>query len=279
MTSVAYDPNEWGYLQLLQSAMQLGEFRPDRTGTGCTGLFAQQLRFDLSKGDFPLLTTKRLSFHAIKHELLWFLAGDTNIAYLNENNVHIWDEWASPEGELGPVYGSAWRTWPNHGGYRIDQISRLIGGLKTDPNGRRHIVTAWNPSNVDRCGLPPCHVMFNVYYHDSTKQISLHMRQRSADLFLGVPFNIASYALLLELLAAVTGYGAKELVIDFTDAHVYKNHEVQVLEQLKRTPKQPPKLVLAPPIKDKYDLKDISPKWIQVENYDPYPAIKAPVAV
>jgi thymidylate synthase len=261
------------YLDLLAHTLETGVDRSDRTGVGTRGIFGHQMRFDLADG-FPLVTTKKLHVKSIIYELLWFLRGDTNIAYLNEHGVRIWDEWADAAGDLGPVYGSQWRSWPDGKGGTIDQIARVVESIRTDPNSRRHIVSAWNPAEVDQMALPPCHCL--VQFHVAEGRLSCQLYQRSADLFLGVPFNIASYALLTHMMAQVTGYKPGEFVHSFGDAHLYANHFDQAREQLRRTPRKLPTLHLNPA---KTALETFEFEDIVVEGYDPHPAIKAPIAV
>jgi len=266
---------EESYLQLLRDILENGELRTDRTGVGTASVFGRQLRFDLSKG-FPLLTTKKVHLKSIIHELLWFLKGESNISYLKENKVSIWDEWADEKGNLGPVYGYQWRHWgANQGGKGIDQISRLIKDIKTNPSSRRHIVSAWNVSDVDQMALPPCHTMFQFYVHTDGR-LSCQLYQRSADVFLGVPFNIASYALLTMMVAQVTNLRLGDFVHTFGDAHLYSNHREQALEQLTRSPKPFPLMILREGVKDIFEFKF---EDFTLQNYDPYPAIKAPIAV
>jgi thymidylate synthase len=261
------------YHDLLRLILETGTDRPDRTGTGTRGIFGHQMRFDLADG-FPLVTTKKLHVKSIIHELLWFLAGDTNIAYLKANGVRIWDEWADENGDLGPVYGAQWRSWPSSDGRSIDQIALLIEGLKTNPHSRRHIVSAWNPALVDEMALPPCHCLFQFYVADG--RLSCQLYQRSADVFLGVPFNIASYALLTMMVAQVTGLKAGEFVHSFGDAHLYHNHFDQAREQLSRSPRALPVMRINPLVRDifAFRFEDFS-----LEAYDPHPHIKAEVAV
>jgi thymidylate synthase len=261
------------YLDLLQHILDHGEKRADRTGVGTLSVFGYQTRFDLSAG-FPLLTTKKTHIRSILHELLWFLSGDTNIKYLRENKVTIWDEWADERGDLGPVYGHQWRSWPSPKG-GLDQITQVIAQIKAKPQSRRHIVSAWNPAEVDQMALPPCHALFQFYVHNDGR-LSCQLYQRSADSFLGVPFNIASYALLTLMVAQVTGLRPGEFVHSFGDLHLYLNHLEQAKLQLSRQPKALPQMKLNPAVKDIFEFKfeDFS-----LENYDPHPAISAPIAV
>ena len=261
------------YLNLLRSTIQHGTRKGDRTGTGTLSVFGYQMCFDLSEG-FPLLTTKKLHLKSIIHELLWFLRGDTNIQYLKDNGVSIWDEWADANGELGPVYGRQWRSWATPNGQSIDQIAKLIDGLKNNPDSRRHIVTAWNPADVERMALPPCHALFQFYVADG--RLSCQLYQRSADIFLGVPFNIASYALLTLMLAQVCGYRPGDFVHTLGDAHLYSNHLEQVREQLTREPRALPTMRLNPEVKDIFAFRF---EDFTLEGYDPQPHIAAPVAV
>lgn len=261
------------YLDLLNHIMQEGSLKSDRTGTGTKSVFGYQMRFDLSKG-FPLLTTKKLHLKSIIYELLWFINGDTNIKYLNDHGVSIWDEWADENGDLGPVYGHQWRSWPTPEGGVIDQLSALIDSLKNNPDSRRHIVSAWNVAEVEKMALPPCHSLFQFYVANG--KLSCQLYQRSADVFLGVPFNIASYALLTMMIAQVCGYELGDFVHTLGDAHIYTNHFNQVQEQLSRAPKQLPVMNINPAKKDvfSFEYEDFT-----LENYDPFPRIKAPIAV
>ncbi|QSZ57287.1 thymidylate synthase [Rhizobium sp. ZX09] len=261
------------YLYLLRHVMETGSDRGDRTGTGTRSVFGYQMRFDLAEG-FPVLTTKKLHLRSIIYELLWFLNGDTNIAYLKENGVSIWDEWADENGDLGPVYGAQWRSWPAPDGRHIDQIALLIEGLKTNPNSRRHIVSAWNPALVDEMALPPCHCLFQFYVADG--KLSCQLYQRSADIFLGVPFNIASYALLTLMVAQVVGLKPGDFVHTLGDAHIYANHFEQARLQMTRTPKALPTMRLNPDVKDLFGFKF---EDFTLENYEADSSIKAPIAV
>ena len=263
---------EWQYLNLLRDILDNGVRRDDRTGTGTLGVFGRQMRFDLSKG-FPLLTTKKLHTRSIFIELLWFLRGETNIAWLKDNGVSIWDEWADAEGDLGPVYGKQWRSWAAPNGQSIDQISKLVHGLKTNPNSRRHIVSAWNPADVDDMALPPCHCLFQFFVADG--KLSCQLYQRSADVFLGVPFNIASYALLTHMLAKVVGLEPGDFVHTFGDAHLYLNHLEQAELQLSRAPLPLPTVSVA----DKTDLFGFELSDFVLNDYQSWPHIKAAVAV
>lgn len=262
------------YLDLLKLVMENGCERSDRTGVGTIGVFGAQARFDLTES-FPLLTTKKLHTRSIIHELLWFLKGDTNIKYLNDNKVTIWDEWADKNGDLGRVYGAQWTDWISPDGRHINQIKNLVEGIKKDPYGRRHIVSAWNPGELYKMALPPCHALFQ-FYVDSKGGLSCQLYQRSADLFLGVPFNIASYAILTMMVAQVCGLKPKEFVHTFGDLHIYKNHLEQVREQLSRQPRQLPTLKLNP---ERKNLEDFVFEDFAIEGYDPHPAIKAPIAI
>lgn len=269
-----------GYLELLADVLENGERRSDRTGTGTVAVFGRQVRFDLREG-FPCLTTKKLHLRSIIHELLWFLKGDTNIAYLRENKVRIWDEWADDEGNLGPVYGQQWRRWPQPEGGEVDQINDLMRGLRDNPFSRRHVVSAWNVGQIDQMALPPCHLLFQFYVHEPLSGsdkfgLSCQLYQRSADLFLGVPFNIASYALLAEMVAHVLGYQPREFVHSFGDLHLYVNHLEQAKLQLTRKPRPLPTLWLNPEVKS---IDDFSFDDIRLDNYHPHPHIKADVSV
>jgi thymidylate synthase len=260
------------YLNLLADILENGVQRGDRTGTGTLGVFGRQIRFDLSQG-FPVLTTKKLHLRSIIVELLWFLRGDTNVKYLQDNGCKIWDEWADENGDLGPVYGKQWRSWAAPNGETIDQIANLVEGLKTNPNSRRHIVSAWNPADVEDMALPPCHCLFQFFVADG--KLSCQLYQRSADVFLGVPFNIASYALLTIMVAQVVGLEPGEFVHTFGDAHLYLNHLNQAREQIQREPKPFPTLKMA----DKRDLFAFEYEDFQLEGYEAHPHIKAAVAV
>ena len=265
--------SERAYLDLLVEVLQSGARKTDRTGTGTLSVFGRQLRFNLADS-FPLLTTKKLHTKSILYELLWFLRGDTNVKWLQERGVSIWDEWADENGDLGPVYGYQWRHWRTPDGREIDQIAQLIQSLKKKPDSRRHIVSAWNPADVDKMALPPCHALFQFYVANG--KLSCQMYQRSADLFLGVPFNIASYAALTLMVAQVTDLKPGEFVLTLGDAHIYLNHLEQVREQLTRSPRPFPKLKLNPAVKE---LLDFRYEDFTLETYDPHPAIKAPIAV
>ena len=261
------------YHRLMQTVLDTGTFKNDRTGTGTYSIFGYQMRFDLEDG-FPLVTTKKVHLRSIIHELLWFLKGETNIKYLKDNGVSIWDEWADENGELGPVYGYQWRSWPTRDGGTLDQISHLIDMIKKNPDSRRLIVTAWNPADVDKMALPPCHSLFQFYVADG--RLSCQLYQRSADIFLGVPFNIASYALLTLMVAQVCGLKPGSFVHTFGDAHLYANHIEQAKLQLSREQRPLPQMKLNPEVKDifGFTFKDFT-----LENYDPHPHIKAAVAV
>lgn len=267
------------YLDALSYIMENGEDRGDRTGTGTRSIFGYQMRFDLRDG-FPLLTTKKLYLRAIIHELLWFLKGDTNIKYLQDNKVTIWDEWADKDGNLGPVYGHQWRNFggdmnEDFGNKGIDQISNVIEMIKKSPRGRRHIVSGWNPTDVDKVKLPPCHTLFQFYVHMDGR-LSCHLYARSIDTFLGLPFNIASYALITQMFAQVCDLTVGDLVISFGDLHIYSNHFEQVKEQLTRTPKALPKMIINPDVKNIFEFKY---EDFTLEGYDPLPSIAAPIAV
>lgn len=261
------------YLDLLRHIETNGTFKGDRTGTGTTSVFGYQMRFNLADG-FPLLTTKKVHLKSIIYELLWFIAGDTNIKYLKDHGVSIWDEWADENGELGPVYGHQWRSWPTPDGGTIDQLSQVIEQIRHNPDSRRLIVSAWNPAEVDRMALPPCHTLFQFYVAD--ERLSCQLYQRSADMFLGVPFNIASYSLLTMMLAQVCGYEAGEFVHTFGDLHLYNNHFDQAREQLSREPRKLPTMKMNPDVKDLFEFKF---EDFELVDYDPWPTIKAPIAV
>ncbi len=261
------------YLNLLQDVYENGVERDDRTGTGTRGVFGRQTRFDLARG-FPVLTTKKLHLKSIIHELLWFLKGSTNVAYLRENGVRIWDEWADADGELGPVYGKQWRSWAAPDGQVIDQISQALSQIRNNPNSRRIIVSAWNPADLEEMALPPCHCLFQFFVADG--KLSCQLYQRSADIFLGVPFNIASYALLTMMMAQVTGLKPGEFVHSFGDLHLYLNHLDQAAEQLSRTPKVLPQMVMND---DVQNLFDFTYDDFALTGYEPYPGIAAKVAV
>lgn len=261
------------YLDLLQTILNEGAVKTDRTGTGTKSIFGHQMRFRMADG-FPLLTTKKLHLRSIIHELLWFLQGETNIKYLHDNGVTIWDEWADENGDLGPVYGHQWRSWPDYDGGAIDQIANVVDLIKHHPDSRRMIVSAWNVAEVDRMALPPCHCLFQFYVADG--RLSLQLYQRSADTFLGVPFNIASYALLLQMMAQVTGLEAGDFIHTTGDTHLYLNHIEQAQLQLTRAPRPLPQMVLNP---DVHDLFAFKYEDFKLEGYDPWPHIKAEVAV
>jgi thymidylate synthase len=264
---------EQRYLELLAEVLERGARKSDRTGTGTLSVFGRQLRFGLEPG-FPLLTTKKLHLKSIIYELLWFLRGDTNVRWLQERGVSIWDEWADASGELGPVYGYQWRHWRTPEGREIDQISQVIASLRSKPDSRRHIVSAWNPADVDRMALPPCHALFQFYVAAGT--LSCQLYQRSADLFLGVPFNIASYALLTLMVAQVTGLKPGEFVLTLGDAHLYLNHLEQARAQIARAPRAFPRMRLNTQVRE---LLDFRFEDFALEAYDPHPAIRAPIAV
>lgn len=261
------------YLDLLEKIKRDGVIKSDRTGTGTRSIFGYQMRFDLNEG-FPALTTKKLHLRSIIHELLWFLKGDTNIKYLHDNKVTIWDEWADENGDLGHVYGYQWRSWPTPDGRHIDQIADVVDAIKNNPDSRRHIVSAWNVAEIDQMALPPCHALFQFYVADG--KLSCQLYQRSADVFLGVPFNIASYALLTMMVAQVTGLKAGDFVHTLGDAHLYLNHMEQVDTQLSRSPRQLPIMEINPDVKSIFDFKY---EDFNLVGYDPYPTIKAPIAV
>jgi len=261
------------YLDLVKHVMNTGTLKSDRTGTGTKSVFGYQMRFDLSKG-FPALTTKKVHLRSIIHELLWFLKGETNIKYLKENKVRIWDEWADKDGNLGPVYGYQWRSWPTPDGKHIDQITQLIDNLKNKPDSRRHIVSAWNVADINQMKLPPCHCLFQFYVAEG--KLSCQLYQRSADIFLGVPFNIASYALLTMMIAQVCDYEVGEFIHTFGDAHIYSNHFEQVNLQMSRAPRALPTMKINPDIDNIFDFKY---EDFELLNYDPHPHIKGVVAV
>lgn len=261
------------YLDLLSHIMEHGTDKSDRTGTGTRSVFGYQMRFNLADG-FPLLTTKKLHLKSIIHELLWFLRGDTNARYLQENGVRIWNEWADENGDLGHIYGYQWRSWPDYNGGHIDQISEVIETIKNNPDSRRIIVSAWNVADLPNMNLPPCHAFFQFYVADG--KLSLQLYQRSADSFLGVPFNIASYALLLMMVAQVTGLEVGDFVHTLGDAHIYNNHFEQIKEQLSRDPRKLPRMIINPEVKNIFDFKY---EDFTLEDYDPHPHIKGVVAV
>ncbi len=261
------------YLDLLQRILDEGVVKGDRTGTGTKSIFGHQMRFNLEEG-FPLITTKKLHLKSIIHELLWFLNGDTNVHYLQENGVRIWNEWANEDGDLGHIYGYQWRSWPDYNGGYIDQIKEVVRQLKEDPNSRRIIVSAWNVADLDKMNLPPCHLLFQFYVADG--RLSLQLYQRSADTFLGVPFNIASYALLLQMMAQVTGLKAGDFVHTTGDTHLYLNHLEQARLQLTREPRPLPRMIINPEVKSIFDFKYDD---FQLEGYDPWPHIAAKVSV
>lgn len=261
------------YLDLCKRVMEEGTLKQDRTGTGTRSVFGHQMRFNLEDG-FPLLTTKKLHLKSIIYELLWFLQGDTNVKYLQEHGVRIWNEWADENGELGPVYGHQWRSWPDYNGGTIDQIKMVVDQIKNNPDSRRMIVSAWNVAEVNKMALPPCHSLFQFYVADG--RLSLQLYQRSADIFLGVPFNIASYALLLQMMAQVTGLKAGEFIHTLGDAHIYTNHFEQVQLQLTREPRPLPKMVINPEVKDIFGFQY---EDFQLEGYDPHPHIAGQVSV
>ena len=261
------------YLELMKHVLEKGTFKEDRTGTGTLSVFGHQMRFNLSEG-FPLVTTKRVHFRSVAYELLWFLRGDTNVRFLQENGVRIWNEWANEKGDLGPVYGAQWRSWPTPDGETIDQLAEVVEQIKTTPHSRRLIVNSWNVAELDKMALAPCHTMFQFYIAEG--KLSCQLYQRSADVFLGVPFNIASYALLTMMIAQVTGLKPGDFVHTLGDAHLYVNHLDQAREQLSRTPYALPRLELDPNVKD---LADFSYESFKLLNYEYHPGIKAPIAV
>lgn len=261
------------YLDLLHRILEEGKVKTDRTGTGTKSVFGHQMRFNMEDG-FPLLTTKKLHLKSIIYELLWFLKGDTNVKYLQEHGVRIWNEWADENGDLGPVYGHQWRSWPDHRGGTIDQIQNVIDLIKHHPDSRRMLVTAWNPADISEMALPPCHCLFQFYVADG--RLSLQLYQRSADTFLGVPFNIASYALLLQMMAQVTGLKAGDFIHTTGDTHLYLNHIEQAKLQLTRTPRELPQMKLNPDVKSLFDFRY---EDFELLNYNPWPHIKAEVAV
>ncbi|MBX3672194.1 MAG: thymidylate synthase [Burkholderiales bacterium] len=261
------------YLDLMRHVLEHGAKKTDRTGTGTLSVFGHQMRFDLARG-FPLVTTKKVHVKSVIHELLWFLQGSTNVAYLRENGVTIWDEWADERGELGPVYGHQWRSWPAPGGGAIDQVAEVVAQIRANPDSRRLIVSAWNPADIPRMALAPCHALFQFYVCDG--RLSCQLYQRSADIFLGVPFNIASYALLTMMVAQVTGLEPGEFVHTFGDAHLYLNHLDQAREQLSREPRPLPAMRLDPAVRDLFAFRYAD---FTLEGYDPHPLIRAPIAV
>lgn len=261
------------YLDLLRHILSNGSEKKDRTGVGTISTFGYQMRFDLQEG-FPLVTTKKIHLKSIIYELLWFLKGETNVQYLRDHGVTIWDEWAREDGNLGPVYGKQWRSWTAADGTTIDQIAQLIQEIETNPDSRRLIVSAWNPADINSMALPPCHCLFQFYINHN--KLSCQLYQRSADAFLGVPFNIASYSLLTLMIAQVTGLEPAEFIHTFGDLHIYLNHREQVELQLSRTPRPLPKMILNPAVKSIFDFQH---EDFRLENYDPWPAIKAPIAV
>jgi len=264
---------EFQYLDLIKHILENGEVKGDRTGTGTKSVFGHQMRFDLSR-EFPLLTTKKVHWKSVVHELLWFIAGDTNVKYLQDNGVRIWNEWADEAGNLGPVYGHQWRSWETVDGRIIDQLTEVIEQIKTNPNSRRLLVNAWNVGDIDKMALPPCHMMFQFYV--TSGKLSCQLYQRSADVFLGVPFNIASYALLTIMIAHVTNLEPGEFIHTFGDAHIYDNHHEQVSEQITRTPKPFPELKVNPEVKSIFDFTF---EDFELVNYDPHPLIKGKVSV
>jgi thymidylate synthase len=273
LPAIGEEENMKQYLDLLTHVLEHGSHKEDRTGTGTISTFGYQMRFDLQDG-FPLMTTKKLHLKSIIHELLWFLDGNTNTGYLNEHGVRIWNEWADENGDLGHIYGYQWRSWPTPGGTYIDQVSQVVQSIQENPDSRRHVVSAWNVGELDKMALPPCHILFQFYIADG--KLSCQLYQRSADIFLGVPFNIASYSFLLMMMAQVTGLEAGEFIHTLGDAHIYKNHLEQVQLQLKRVPRPLPAVRLNPEIKSIFDFRyeDFS-----IENYDPHPHIKGAISV
>ena len=270
---MSLNPGEQQYLDLLAEVLARGALKSDRTGTGTRSVFGRQMRFALERS-FPLLTTKKLHLKSIVYELLWFLRGDTNVRWLQEHGVSIWDEWADAKGELGPVYGYQWRHWRTPDGREIDQLRQVVEQIRARPDSRRHLVTAWNPADVDKMALPPCHALFQFYVAEG--RLSCQMYQRSADLFLGVPFNIASYALLTLMVAQVTGLLPGEFVLTLGDAHLYLNHLAQAREQIVRVPRAFPRMRLNPGVTDVFGFRY---EDFTLEGYDPHPAIKAQIAV
>jgi thymidylate synthase len=261
------------YLDLMQRVLDEGARKDDRTGTGTRSVFGHQMRFDLGAG-FPLLTTKKLHLKSIIHELLWFLKGSTNTAYLKENGVRIWDEWADADGDLGPIYGYQWRSWPAPDGRHVDQIAQAVDQIRNNPTSRRIIVSAWNVAEIERMALPPCHTLFQFYVRD--EKLSCQLYQRSADIFLGVPFNIASYSLLTMMMAQVTGLSAGDFVLTLGDAHLYANHLDQAREQLQRQPRERPRMVINPDVRN---IDDFVFDDFELRDYDPHPHIAAPISV
>ncbi len=261
------------YLELLDHVLKNGAKKPDRTGTGTISTFGYQMRFNFDSG-FPLITTKKIHLKSVIYELLWFLRGDTNVKYLQDHNVRIWNEWADKNGEMGPIYGYQWRSWPKTNGGYVDQISEVISSIKHKPHSRRHIVSAWNPGEMEKMALPPCHILFQFYVNDG--KLSCQLYQRSADLFLGVPFNIASYSLLTMMIAQVTGLVPHEFIHTFGDAHIYNNHIEQVKTQLGRAPKERPVMQLNP---ERKSIFDFTYDDFTLENYNPHPHIKGKVSV